>query len=235
MRGPRLVLLLLALLAARAADGLSLYPDRSGRDHLAALDEREAWRPRLRLSRWQPYGLPGVALSGLALAHGGPRLRGELELIREDWDLLAAWRLRGRLLARAGAVARLGLDWERQALDGRPGEQEAHLLVAVAAPVGLVLRLGLARWPTGAPAAPPSLFGLNLRGVNWGLRLWREEAAEGVSLSWRRGGLELELIALAPGWQGLALRFGASGWRLVVEERRHPWLGGSHGLRLELG
>jgi hypothetical protein len=217
------------LACAANAGAFSLYPDRSGRDLLAELDGLTSRPRRLVLSRWQPYGLPGVSLESLSLRASVKRLELTAAAVQENWGVIRAWRLRSSLLYR-GNQLRLGFDGARVNLrDGR-SEGRLELLVASGSETVLSLRLPL----VGAPDEGASHLGLSRRFGAWTLRVWTHRRREGIALAWQGGPLGLEWLGEGESWQGLALDYGRGRWFLRLEERLHPWLGASHGLRLGL-
>lgn len=231
-------LLLLALAAGGArAQLFSLYPERSPRDLQAALDGLAPWRPRLLLGSWRPHGLPALVHEG-ELALGPAGLRVALAASRQDWGPLGAWRLSGRALKPLGPSLVLGLGWSGERLDAGRAASEVALLAAVGRRPVLSLSTRLSGSPGAglAPRTAGTQLGLSLAEGPWTLRLWRRPggpagAEDGLAIERRQGPFELALLANWPGWQGLGLRWGGERWGIAVEERFHPELGPSHGLR----
>ncbi len=228
-RKARAVLFLLSAIFATETGAFSLYPCRSGRDLLAEVDGLVSYRRRLHLSRWQPYGLPGVSLETLTLRVSMKRLDLELGAVQEDWGPIRAWRMRASLLHR-GDRLRLGFAGTRASLVGGRNQESLDLLVSSGNRTVLSLRLPLA----GETEEDVSPLGLSRRFGAWTLRAWTHRGREGIALAWRAGLLELEWIGEGESWQGLALEYGRERWSLRLEERLHPWLGASHGLHLAL-
>ncbi len=220
-------ILLLAL--ATGAGALSLYPDRSERDRLVELDGLEPRQARLVLSHWRPYGLPGVSLESLTLKASIKGLGMELGAVQEDWGVIRSWRLRGSLLAQ-GSLLRLGIAGSRAVLVGGRSAGKLDLLASSGVLTVLSLRLPLA----GEKKRNASRLGLSRRFGAWTLRIWTHGNREGIALAWRAGPLGLEWLGEGESWQGLAVEYGRGHWTLRLEERLHPWLGASHGLRLGL-
>lgn len=230
--------LLVALTAGVAAAQLfSLYPERSPRDQQATLDGLAPWQPRLSLGSWQPHGLPVLVHEAeLALAPGG--LRVAIAACRQEWGPLGAWRLGARALRPLGPGLVLGLGWSGERLDAGRAAGELDLLVALGRRPVLSLSTRLSGSPGAglAPRTAGTQLGLSLAEGPWTLRLWRRPggpagAEDGLAIERRQGPFELALIANWPGWQGLGLRWGGERWGLAIEERFHPELGPSHGLR----
>ncbi len=224
------VLLLVATETASAST-LSLYPERSERDLLAAIDGRETWRPRVVLGHWRPYALPGVSLETLTLSSSFGSLSLSVGAAREEWGVFGAWRLRGSLIARRAAL-RLGLAAELDGIRGGGQSRGIHLLASGGEPLSISLRLPLASTPFARAAS--GLVGVAWSIEGWTLRGWRGGDGLGLALARGLGPLELELIARRESWQGFALSYRRRRWSLRFEERLHAWLGASHGLRLSL-
>ncbi len=228
-RKARAILFLLSAIFAAESGAFSLYPCRSGRDLLAEIDGQVLHRRRLQLSRWQPYGLPGVSLETLTMCVSMKRLDLELGAVQEDWGPIRAWRMRASLLHR-GDRLRMGLAGSRVSLAGGRSRNGLDLLASSGSRTVLSLRLPL----VGETEDDASHLGLSRRFGSWTLRAWTHRGREGIALAWRAGPLELEWIGEGESWQGLAMEYGREHWSLRLEERLHPWLGASHGLRLAL-
>lgn len=223
--------LLVAWAACAGAATLSLYPDRSERDLLAAIDGHETWRSRVELGHWRPYGLPDVSLETLRASVSAGRLDLALGAVREEWGVLGAWRLRGRLLVDAG-VLRLGLGLGVEGIRGAGRARELRLLISAGSSPSFSMLLPLG--PTQRGGEGSGLLGAAWGQGDWVLRLWRGDDGPGLALTRGIGPLELELLARGESWQGFALSYRRRHWSLRFEERLHPWLGASHGLRLSL-
>lgn len=236
----RLILLVAVLAPAGPARGqlLSLYPERSARDQQAALDGLSSWRPRLVLGMWRPYGLP-VRIQELELAASARGQELNLFVARQDWGPLRAWRLRGSVRRRPSPGLTLGLTWTGERVDGGRGASSLSLDAALGGRPVLVLSARLLGPSSPSPRSPAARLGLSLAEAGWILRLWRRQAGpdgveEGLALERSHGPLTLGLMGQWPGWQALALRLDAGRLAVRLEERIHPALGLSHGLRLLL-
>jgi hypothetical protein len=230
--------LTLVLAAPARAQLLSLFPERSARDRQAALDGLDTWHPRVVLGRWRPYGLEAqVQELELSAAPGGLEL--DVLATRQDWGPLGAWTLRAGALRRLSKGLALGLSWRGERVDGGRGATALQLDAALGERPRCVLSTRLLASHGGALRSPAAQLGLSVAESGWILRLWRNQSGpegveEGLALERALGPLALGLEGQWPGWQALALRVDAGRVALRLEERLHPALGTSHGLRLLL-
>ncbi|MCB9516828.1 MAG: hypothetical protein H6693_11590 [Candidatus Latescibacteria bacterium] len=240
MRGVagRLAVLALALATPARAQLLSLYPERSPRELQASLDGLGPWTPRVLFGQWRPYGLDArVQELGLAAAAAGLEL--DVLATRQDWGPLGAWSLRAGARRRLAGGLALGLAWSGERIDGGRGSAALRLEAALGRRPRCVLSARLLGPRGPAPRSAAAQLGLSVAEAGWILRLWRRQAGpdgaeEGLALERGVGALALGLESQWPGWQAVAVRVDGGRIALRLEERFHPALGTSHGLRLLL-